>query len=145
MFTSLAVGILLNGFDLGVEILFVALAMRRDGTRYLDAVNFLPRHPSQDEFGMAKTVVDQFAEILAAAGVKTGLWHCRRHPERVERRDPMGGACRLLRVFRPACSPVTFSLIRYGSSCLITTGSRDAAIRPHTYGQGHRSRDPEGE
>jgi cytochrome bd-type quinol oxidase subunit 2 len=30
----LAVGILLNGFDLGVEILFVALATRRDSTRY---------------------------------------------------------------------------------------------------------------
>jgi hypothetical protein len=98
----LAVGILLNGFDLGVEILFVALATRRDGTRYLSAVNFLPRHPRQEVFGMAKTVVDQFVEILAAAGVKTGLWHCWRRPERVERRDPVGGAFRLLHVFRRA-------------------------------------------
>jgi hypothetical protein len=39
-------------------------------TRYLNAVNFLPRDPSQVEFGMAKTVADQFAEILAAVGAK---------------------------------------------------------------------------
>jgi hypothetical protein len=49
---------------------FVALPTRRDGTPYLSAVNLLPRNPSQEELGMAKTVADPFAEILAAAGVK---------------------------------------------------------------------------
>jgi hypothetical protein len=62
--------VLLNRFDLGAEILFVALATGRDGTRYLSAANFLPGNRNQEEFGMAKTVTDQFAEILAAAGVK---------------------------------------------------------------------------
>jgi hypothetical protein len=62
--TALAVSILLyvllNCFDPGVDILFVALATRRNGMQYLSAVNFLPRNPSQEEFGMAKTVADQF-------------------------------------------------------------------------------------
>jgi hypothetical protein len=54
--------VLLYGFDLGVEMLFVALATRRDGTRYLSAVNLLPRNPSQEEFGVCRK--------LAAAGVR---------------------------------------------------------------------------
>ena len=61
---------LLDGFDLGVDILFAPLATRRDGTRCSSAVNVLPRNPSREESGMAKTVADQFAEMLAAVGAK---------------------------------------------------------------------------
>jgi thiamine pyrophosphate-dependent acetolactate synthase large subunit-like protein len=62
--------VLLEAFDLGIDILFVPLATRRDGTRCFNAVNVLPRTPSRGELGMAKSVADQFAEILATAGVK---------------------------------------------------------------------------
>jgi hypothetical protein len=53
--TALAVAMLLNGFDLGVEILFVALATRGDGTRYLSAANFLPNSSSSAPAGIGSS------------------------------------------------------------------------------------------
>jgi hypothetical protein len=61
--------VLLNGFDLGVESLLVALATRGEAWDF-ECRKLPPRNPSQEEFGVAEIVADQFAKILAAADVK---------------------------------------------------------------------------